>query len=127
VADLPEAWNAKMVEYLGARPPNDALGVLQDVHWSIGAFAYFPSYALGKLLAAQFYDKALKEIPELAERIAQGEFGPLLAWLRENIHQHGKKFTPADLAKRVTGAAMQAEPFLAYLREKYGAIYGVDV
>jgi carboxypeptidase Taq len=127
VVNLPEAWNAKMAAYLGTTPPNDALGVLQDVHWSGGAFGYFPSYALGNLLAAQFYDRALEEMPELTGQIATGEFRPLLTWLRENIHQHGKKFTPADLVQRVTGGPMRAQPFLAYLREKYGEIYGLGI
>jgi carboxypeptidase Taq len=127
VADLPEAWNAKMESYLGITPPNDAQGVLQDVHWSTGAFGYFPSYALGNLLAAQFYEQALKDMPQLPAQIGRGEFGPLLAWLRENIHQHGKIFTPSELVRRVTGAAMQAEPFLTYLRDKYAEIYELDV
>jgi carboxypeptidase Taq len=127
VADLPEMWNAKMAGYLGVTPPNDALGVLQDVHWSWGDFGYFPSYALGNLLAAQLHNQALAEMPQLPEHISQGELGPLLAWLRKNIHQHGGKFKPAELVKRVTGETMQAEPFLAYLRHKYGEIYGLDV
>jgi carboxypeptidase Taq len=127
VIDLPEAWNAKMAAYLGVTPPNDALGVLQDVHWSVGLIGYFPSYALGKLLSAQFYRQALTEIPQLPEQIARGEFGPFLAWLRENIHRHGSKFKPGELVKRVTGQGMQAEPFLSYLREKYGEIYGLGI
>jgi carboxypeptidase Taq len=126
VADLPEAWNAKAIAYLGITPPNDALGVLQDVHWSEGLFGYFPSYALGNLLAVQFYRRALEDIPDMPVRFARGKFQPLLSWLRENIHQHGKKFTPEELVKRVTGEEMQAEPFLAYLRGKYGEIYGLD-
>ncbi|MGD8243819.1 MAG: carboxypeptidase M32 [Anaerolineae bacterium] len=125
VADLPEVWNAKMAGYLGIRPPDDAVGVLQDVHWSMGLIGYFPSYALGNLLAAQLYSQALAEVPQLPEQIAQGEFQPLLAWLREGIYQHGSKFRPAELVKRVTGEPMQAQPFLSYLQEKYGAIYGL--
>jgi carboxypeptidase Taq len=99
--------------------------VLQDVHWSMGLIGYFPSYALGNLLAAQLYSQALAEVPQLPEQIAQGEFQPLLAWLREGIYQHGSKFRPAELVKRVTGEPMQAQPFLSYLQEKYGAIYGL--
>lgn len=126
VADLPEAWNAKMEEYLGVTPPDDAQGVLQDVHWSAGLFGYFPSYALGNLLATQLYEKALGETPALSSQIAAGDFGPLLTWLREHIHQHGKKFTPAELIERVTGESLTAEPFLTYLRKKYGHIYELD-
>jgi len=126
VAHLPDAWNAKMEKYLGVVPPDDARGVLQDVHWSGGLFGYFPSYALGNLLAAQFYDKAFAEMPALPNQIGAGDLGPLLTWLREHIHQHGKKFTPAELVKRVTDEKMTAESFLTYLREKYSQIYELD-
>lgn len=123
VADLPQAWNAKMEDYLGLTPPNDATGVLQDVHWSGGAFGYFPSYALGNLLAVQFYNQARKEIPNLLDNIAQGKLLPLREWLRDNVHIHGKKFTPSELTQRVTGEKMKAAPFITYLKEKYGEIY----
>jgi carboxypeptidase Taq len=126
VAHLPEAWNRKMEMYFGVIPPSDAQGVLQDVHWSSGLLGYFPSYALGNLLAAQFYDEILEEMPELSSQIAAGDFGPLLTWLREHIHQHGKKLTPTELVKRVTGQRMTAEPFLTYLRKKYSQIYELD-
>lgn len=125
LADLPQAWNAKMEEYLGVTPPDDAQGVLQDVHWALGSLGYFPSYALGNLLAMQFYRQALEEIPDLPEQIARGEFTALRGWLRDHIHTHGRKFTPVELVRRVTGEEMSAAPFLAYLREKYGEIYGV--
>jgi len=125
VAHLPQAWNAKMEEYLGITPPDDAQGVLQDVHWSGGSMGYFPSYALGNLLAVQFYNQALEEIADLPEQIARGQFDVLRAWLRDNIHTHGRKFTPAELVQRVTGGEMSAAPFLAYLREKYSGIYGL--
>jgi len=125
VADLPQAWNAKMEEYLGVIPPDDAQGVLQDVHWADGYMGYFPTYALGNLLSVQFYNQALEEIPDLPEQIAKGQFDTLLNWLRDNIHTHGKKFTPVELVQRVTGEQMNAAPFLAYLREKYAEIYGL--
>lgn len=125
VADLPQAWNAKMEEYLGITPPNDTQGVLQDVHWADGYLGYFPTYALGNLLSVQFYNQALDEIPDLPEQIARGQFGALLTWLRDNIHTHSKKFTPTELLKRVTGGEMNAVPFLAYLQEKYTRIYGL--
>lgn len=126
VADLPEAWNAKMEAYLGVTPPDDARGVLQDVHWSEGLMGYFPTYALGNLLAVQFYEQALTEMPELPGQIAKGQFGALGEWLRDRIHAHGKKFTPVELTRRVTGGEMSAQPFLDYLWEKYGQIYGLD-
>ncbi len=125
VADLPEAWNARMREYLGITPPDDARGVLQDVHWAEGYFGYFPSYALGNLLAVQFYNQALKEMPDLPEQIAEGQLLGLREWLRVNIHAHGRKFTPAELVRRVTGGEMSAAPYLAYLREKYAEVYGL--
>jgi carboxypeptidase Taq len=125
VIDLPEAWNAKMEEYMGITPPDDAQGVLQDVHWAEGYFGYFPTYALGNLLSVQFYSQALEDIPDLTERIAQGQLRPLREWLRTNIHSHGKKFTPAELVRRVASTEMSAIPFLNYLREKYTDIYGL--
>ena len=123
VSDLPRAWNTKMKEYLGITPPNDAQGVLQDVHWSEGYFGYFPTYALGNLLSVQFYIRTLEEIPDLPRQIAKGQLGALRDWMRDHIHTHGKKFTPAELTRRVTGGDLSAAPFLAYLREKYAAIY----
>jgi carboxypeptidase Taq len=123
IASLPELWNAQMEEYLGVRPESDRNGVLQDVHWAGGMMGYFPTYALGNLLAAQFYAHALKDLPELPEHYARGEFAPLLGWLRAKIHAHGSKYTPAELVQRVTGSPISTAPFLAYVREKYGEIY----
>lgn len=123
VRDLPEAWNGKMRDYLGITPPNDALGVLQDVHWSHGLFGYFPTYSLGNLISVQFYDRARREIPSIPADIERGEFSPLLDWLRERVHCHGRKFMPAELVHRVTGEALRAEPFVNYLKAKYGEIY----
>ena len=123
VADLPEAWNGKMRDYLGVTPPNDALGVLQDVHWSHGLFGYFPTYSLGNLISVQLYDRARREVPGIPEDIERGEFSPLLSWLRERVHRHGRKFMPAELVHRVTGEELRAEPFVSYLKAKYGEIY----
>jgi carboxypeptidase Taq len=123
VGDLPEAWNAKMDEYLGIVPPDDARGVLQDVHWADGYLGYFPTYALGNLLSVQFYEQALHEMPDLPEQIARGELRPLREWMGDKIHTHGRKFTPAEMVKRITGAEMSAVPFLNYLNEKYAEIY----
>ncbi len=124
VADLPAAWNAKMEEYLGLTPPDDAVGVLQDIHWSGGSIGYFPTYALGSILSLQFYNQTLQDIPDLHKQFAQGEYGALLDWFRTNIHQHGRKFTANELVKRVTGAeGIVAEPYLNYIKQKYSEIY----
>jgi carboxypeptidase Taq len=125
VADLPEIWNARMEEFLGFTPRDAAEGVLQDIHWSEGYFGYFPTYTLGSLLAVQFYRQALQERPELRGELEQGQTAGLLAWLRERIHAEGGKYLPVELVRRVTGGELQAAPFLAYLKEKYGPIYGI--
>ena len=125
VGDLPEAWNAKMEELLGIRPPDNARGCLQDIHWSMGAFGYFPTYALGNLYAAQFFAAAKRAIGDLDEQIGRGEFEHLLGWLRENIHRHGQRFRAHELLQRVTGSALSIDPFLAYIRAKFSPIYGL--
>jgi len=125
VGDLPEAWNSKFEEFLGLVPPDDAVGVLQDIHWSGGMVGYFPTYALGNLVAAQLWGKINEDIPDLESRIEKGEFGALLGWLRENVHTHGSKFEPVELLTKVTGSGLTAKPYLRYLREKFGDIYGL--
>ena len=125
VKDLPAAWNQRMQDYLGLTPPSDAVGVMQDIHWSIGAIGYFSTYALGNLVSAQLWEKIQLELPGLNAEIENGQFGSLLAWLRRNIHRHGAKFTPQDLVQRVTGSRITPEPYLRYLKSKYGAIYGL--
>ncbi len=125
VADLPEAWASGMREYLGITPPDDKVGVLQDVHWSTGAVGYFPTYALGNLLAAQLWEKAQSDIPDLSKQIERGEFRDLLAWQRENVHQHGGKYEPMELIVKATGTPLTPEPYLRYLWAKYGEIYGL--
>lgn len=124
VKDLPEAWDARVEEYLGITPPDDATGVLQDVHWSGGMIGYFPSYALGNLVAAQLWESILADIPTLPEQIRQGEFAPWLAWLREKVHSHGAKFEPQQLIQSVTGSKIDPAPYLRYLDQKYRSIYG---
>jgi carboxypeptidase Taq len=124
VRDLPAYWNAKMEEYLGIVPPNDAVGVLQDIHWSWGLFGYFSTYALGNLISVQLWEKINADIPDLADQIRAGRFDGLLGWLRENIHRHGRKFMPQELVQRVTGSKIEAAPYLRYLRRKYSEIYG---
>ncbi len=125
VKDLPEAWNARMQEYLGLTPPNDAQGVLQDIHWSMGSLGYFSTYALGNLISVQLWEAIQRDIPDLEDQIRRGEFEALLAWLRDKVHRHGAKFEPQELVKRVTGSEITAEPYVRYLRTKYGAIYGL--
>jgi carboxypeptidase Taq len=125
VRDLPAAWNDRMQAYLGITPPNDRLGVLQDVHWSGGLFGYFPTYALGNLVSAQLWEQILVDLPDLPDQIAQGEFMPLLNWLRENIHQHGAKYEPQELIQRVTGSRIDPAPYVRYLQRKFGEIYQI--
>ena len=125
VADVPEAWNAKMKSYLGIVPPNDAQGCLQDIHWSYGSIGYFSTYSLGSMFSVQLWEKAVKDIPSIPAQIEQGEFADLLGWLRKNVHQHGRKFTLDELAKKITGESLQSRSYVAYLKKKFGAIYGV--
>jgi carboxypeptidase Taq len=125
VADLPKAWNAKMEQYLGVTPPNDAEGCLQDVHWSLGLMGYFPSYALGSLNGSQFYAQARRDIPGLDDKLAQGEFHLLLDWLRENVHRKGRLYQPDALVEHVTGKPPSAEDFMQYVADKFGGLYGV--
>ena len=124
VSELPDLWNSKMEEYLGITPPNDREGVLQDIHWSMGAIGYFSTYALGNLMSTQFFAKAKEEIADLDEKIRSGQYLELREWLREKIHIHGRKFTANELLERVTGAPLQADSYLEYLHTKYGEIYG---
>jgi len=124
-ADLPAAWNGKMESHLGLRPPTDREGVLQDVHWSAGLIGYFPTYALGNLYAAQFAEAMEKDLGPLEERAAGGDFGSLREWLREKIHRHGRKDLAPELCRKVTGKALSAEPLMAYLERKFGAVYGL--
>ncbi len=124
VKDLPEAWNTRMQEYLGLTPPNDAMGVLQDVHWSNGYIGYFATYALGNLISVQLWQRIQADIPELDEHIRRGDFAPLLSWLREKVHRHGRKFEAQELVQRITGSKINPEPYVRYLRTKYGEIYG---
>jgi carboxypeptidase Taq len=124
VRDLPEAWHAAMQADLGSAPSDDRDGCLQDAHWYSGYIGgRFQSYAIGNILSAQFYAAALKAHPDIPREIANGEFGTLHAWLRDNLYRHGSKFAPNDLVERATGAAMQMRPYLDYLHEKYGGLY----
>ena len=122
--DLPAAWNTKMRELLGVEPPDDAKGCLQDVHWSVGLFGYFPSYSLGNLYAAQFVQAMRKDLPDLDARVRAGDYASVLGWLRENIHASGAAFLPDELCERVTGKPLDPRHFTDYLNRKYSEIYG---
>ena len=121
--ELPGLWNEKMQSYLGIVPERDAEGVLQDVHWSMGAFGYFPTYTLGNLYSVQFFEQAALELPELEEEMRAGHLLPLRRWLEQKIHRWGRMFMPDHLARRVTGSGVNPEPFLRYLETKYGELY----
>jgi carboxypeptidase Taq len=125
VKDLPEIWNSKMEEYLGVTPPDDARGVLQDIHWSGGAIGYFSTYALGNLISAQLWEKIRKDIRNLDDQICKGNFSELLGWLRKNVHQYGHKYEPRVLMQKVTGSKITPEPYVRYLTKKYSEIYGL--
>jgi len=123
--DLPAIWNEKFKDYFGIVPPNDAEGCLQDIHWSIGYFGYFPTYALGNLYASQFYAKAREEIPDIEANIVSGDFSKLNSWLHKNIHSQGRRYHAGELVERVTGQPLGHEAMMAYLKSKFGALYGV--
>jgi len=124
-ADLPGAWGEKYQRYLGVVSPTDADGALQDVHWSAGLFGYFPTYTLGNLYAGQFFAQASKDLGDLQSAFRRGEFQPLLAWLREKIHRHGRRYSASELVVRVTGQPLSHGPWMAQMRQKYGELYGI--
>jgi carboxypeptidase Taq len=124
IKDLPEAWRAAMKADLGVVPPDDRDGCLQDVHWYGGGIGgAFQSYTIGNILAAQFYAAAVKAHPEIPREIESGTFATLHGWLVDNVYRHGRKYRPDDLVQRATGAPMRMQPYLAYLRGKYGELY----
>jgi len=125
VKDLPEIWNTKMQDYLGITPPDDAKGVLQDIHWSYGAIGYFSTYALGNLVSVQLWEKINKDIRNLDDQIRKGDFSELLEWLRKNIHQYGQKYEPQTLVEKVTDSKISPAPYVRYLTKKYSEIYGL--
>jgi carboxypeptidase Taq len=116
--ELPAIWNQRMHEYLGVEVPDDAQGVLQDVHWSRGSIGYFPTYALGNVISVQIWERVTEAIPDLEDQFEQGEFGQLIAWLQEHLHRHGRKFTPKETLERVVGGGLDPEPYLRYLDDK---------
>ena len=123
VGDLPDAWNGKMKEYLGVTPPTDALGCLQDIHWSLGDFGYFPTYALGNLFASQFFSTFEKAFPTWEETVAQGDFVFIKEWLNTHIHSWGRTYNAEELVKKVTGKTLSEDPYCNYLKKKYSEIY----
>ncbi|MBC7220967.1 carboxypeptidase M32 [Candidatus Bipolaricaulota bacterium] len=125
VDELPARWNRAMEDYLGITPPDDAHGVLQDVHWSAGMIGYFPSYALGNLYAAQITAVAEREVPGFWDKVQTGDLLPIREWLREKVHRHGQVYLPDELVKRITGSGLSPDPFLRYVRAKYGEVYGL--
>jgi carboxypeptidase Taq len=127
VADLPQAWNAKSEEYLGLVPADDAEGVLQDIHWSLAAFGYFPTYALGNLMSVQLFDAVTEEIGNLDTQIASGEFSELLGWLRDKIHRHGRKLTANELLLRACDSKLSPEPWLEHICRKYSDLMGLEL
>jgi carboxypeptidase Taq len=126
LADLPEAWNARMQDYLGIEVPDDARGVLQDVHWAGGSFGYFPTYSLGNIIAGQLWEMAHAELPDLDERIGRGELEPLREFLRDRVYRHGGKREPAEMIRAVTGGPLDTGPLLRQLGAKFGELYGLE-
>lgn len=127
VRDLPEAWNARYKEYLGVDVPDDAQGVLQDVHWAAGLIGYFPAYALGNLIAGQLFQRVRADLPDLDEQLGAGQLHGLREWLREHVHRHGAKFSTAELLDRVVGGPIAVAPFMDYLKDKVGQVYDVEL
>ncbi|MCC7204567.1 MAG: carboxypeptidase M32 [Phycisphaeraceae bacterium] len=125
VRDLPGAWNEKYRACLGIEVPDDARGCMQDIHWSIGSLGYFPTYTLGNLYAAQFFQAARAAIPDLDAHFAAGDFAPLLAWLRKNIHQQGMRHRSHDLCVMITGRPLSADPLLDHLTTKFSPLHGL--
>lgn len=125
VREIPEAWNAKMQELLDLTPANNAEGCLQDIHWSSGAFGYFPSYTLGNLYASCFFLAFEKQHPDWQKRVAQGELLFIKEWLNNNIHHYGRQYSSKELLKRVTGKELSVDAYKGYLNKKYKDIYNI--
>ena len=126
VADLPGAWDERYREYLGIEVPDDTHGCLQDVHWSMGAIGYFSTYTLGNLYAAQFFERATRDMPDLFSEFACGRFDSLKNWLYQKIYQHGQRYRADELCQHVTGQALSADSLLRHLEQKYQSVYRID-
>ncbi|MBC5792885.1 MAG: carboxypeptidase M32 [Nanohaloarchaea archaeon] len=127
VEDLPEEWNKRMEKYLGLEPETDSEGVMQDIHWAWGNFGYFPTYSLGSVLATQIYREAEEEVEGLEKKIESGEFEDLRDWLKTHIHSKGRLLKTEELIEKVTNEPINSEPFLNYIRGKYGEIYNLEL
>jgi carboxypeptidase Taq len=127
IRDLPEAWNSRYKEYLGVDVPDDAHGVLQDVHWASGLIGYFPTYALGNLIAGQLFERAEAGMSELDAELAAGQLHGLREWLREHVHRYGAKFSTTELLRREVGGPIAVAPFASYLRRKLSRVYDLDL
>lgn len=127
VEELPEQWNEKYEKYLGIEVPNDAEGVLQDIHWSMGSFGYFPTYTFGNLYAAQLDQAMRKEIPEIDTKIRSGGFEQIVSWLQNNIHRQGKRYSAEELIENVTGNRLRVDAFKSYIQSKYGNLYEINL
>ena len=125
VDDLPAAWNARMQEYLGVTVGSDAEGVLQDVHWSAGLIGYFPTYAIGNLIAGQLWERVRADVSDLDDQLAAGELQGLRGWLREKVHRHGSRYSDTELLTQVVGGPVEVAPFIEYLKAKLSDAYGV--
>jgi carboxypeptidase Taq len=124
VAELPDVWNQKYAEHLGVKVENDSEGVMQDTHWASGLYGYFPTYALGNIYSGQLLAALARDMPDWRQRIARGNLEDMRVWLTKNVHSQGDLYDPADLIWRITGKKLDAKPYLEYLREKYGGLYG---
>ncbi len=123
--DVPGVWNEKFKQYFDLTPPNDSQGCMQDIHWSGGLIGYFPTYALGNMYAAHFFEAAKKELGDLNALFAQGDFAPLLTWLNKNIHQRGRQYPATELVRVVTGESLSHKPLMVHLHAKYDELYGL--
>lgn len=125
VADVPEAWNARLEEYLGLQPPPAQEGCLQDIHWTFPQLGSFVGYTLGNVISAQVMETIRRDLPDLDAQVEAGEFARLREWLVSHLYVHGRKFTPSELVERLTGRPISVEPWVAYIRGKYGELYGL--
>jgi carboxypeptidase Taq len=119
-ADLPEVWREKSLRYFGIAPPNDVVGCLQDVHWALGSFGYFPSYTIGNLYAAMLWEQLRRDLPNVDDALARGDLAPVTDWLRREVHAHGARETAGAMIVRITGQPLSAASFLGYVEAKFG-------
>src|SRR5207245_5421601 len=124
-ADVPAAWNEKFRQSFALTPPTNALGCLQDIHWSMGGIGYFPTYTLGNLYAAQLMEQARQDLGDLDNDFRRGEFNRLKGWLNEKVHRQGQRYRAGEVCKRITGKALSHKPLLTYLRKKYEPLYRI--